>query len=360
MRRFSSRIGNEQPIYAVVTHNPQRHQLTPSDVDNSIATFPFFVGRGRSGTTLVRAIFDSHSQLAIPNESYFLAYMARHRNRYETSTGLLVEQYLEDLFRRPGFLSWNLDLEAVANQVRTSEPKQLADAIRATYQFYATSKGKPRYADKTPIYVMEIVALADLFPEARFVHVLRDGRDSALSYKDVPWGPKSIEESALLWRRAVVRAGEAARLLPPDRYMELRYEDLVSKPEPTVRETCRFLDLTFENHMLRYYERAGDLTTQMRHPLTRSGLHKPISPGLRDWRTQMTQKEIVRFESIAGRALTDFGYARSQRRIRLSTAIAAWSQVCVVIFWQVVSKSTKVMRSAFHRDSAERRWALPN
>jgi Sulfotransferase family len=290
-------------------------------------SFPFFVGRGRSGTTLVRAIFDSHSQMAIPNESYFVAFMAVNRHRYELEGTFLLDKYIEELSMRPGVVSWGLDMDALRQHLYEIAPSSLADAIRATYGAYADSQGKPRYGDKTPVYVMAISPLARLFPESRFIHVVRDGRDSALSYMDVPWGPPTIDEAAFRWRRAVTRARQAGQLLGPARYFELRYEELVADPEAVVKDTCKFVGLSFEAGMLKYFERADQVTAQMGYPQTRAGLYKPVASGMRDWRTQMSASDVARFEAIAGPTLASYGYPRSSRRVAFPIRLAAWSQV---------------------------------
>jgi len=293
--------------------------------------FPFFVGRGRSGTTLVRAIFDSNSQMAVPNESWFVASMALNRKRYEVAGGFEVQTYLTDLFDRRGFLSWGLDLNQFRVHMVSADPSSLADAIRATYAYYAASKGKHRFGDKTPVYVLAIAPIASLLPESKFVHVVRDGRDSALSYKEVPWGPRTIDEAAFRWRRAVKKAREAAGEIGRERYLELRYEDLVSDPTSVVKTVCGFIEVPFEESMLNYFERADQVTALMRHPQTRAGIFKPISSGMRDWRTQMSAVDVSHFEAIAGSALGDYGYPRNSSRVRFPVWVMAWAQVVRVL-----------------------------
>jgi hypothetical protein len=293
--------------------------------------FPFFVGRGRSGTTLVRAIFDSNSQMAVPNESWFVASMALNRKRYEAGGGFEVQTYLTDLFERRGFLSWGLDLDHFRSYLQSLAPPSLPEAIRATYAYYAASKGKPRFGDKTPVYVLAISPIARLLPESKFVHVVRDGRDSALSYKEVPWGPRSIDEAAFRWRRAVNKAREAGRELGSERYLELRYEALVADPSVVVSTVCEFIEVPFEENMLNYFERADQVTALMRHPQTRAGIYKPISSGMRDWRTQMSAADVRHFEAIAGSALTDYGYARSARPVSFAVWALAWAKVFRVL-----------------------------
>ena len=272
---------------------------------------PFIVGFGRSGTTLLRVMIDSHPEIAIGDETHFILPLARRRREFERPEGFAVEHFVAEVSRRPGFKSLGVragDLRACLD--RHPVPS-LPDAIRALFRLSARTRGKPRYGDKTPIHVRSIPALGRMFPEARFVHVVRDGRDAALSYLSVPWGPCSVEEAAYSWRRAVLAGRRGGRDQGPERYREVRYEALVSDPAATLRGLTDFLELTFDPAMLRYHERATEIVTAMGHPETRAGLYLPPTPGLRDWRTQMTTQDARVFDAIAGRALTAFGYERS-------------------------------------------------
>src|SRR4051794_27483455 len=155
--------------------------------------FPFIVGCGRSGTTLVRALLDAHPDLAFPDESFFPVWMGRQRARYETGGGVATEAFTAELLDHKWFRHWGLDAALVRAELQRGKPATFADAVRIAYACYASAKGKPRYGDKTPIFVLHIPMLAELFPEAVFVHVVRDGRDVALSRIAASWGTERID-----------------------------------------------------------------------------------------------------------------------------------------------------------------------
>lgn len=162
--------------------------------------FPFFVGCGRSGTTLLRRIFTSHPALAVPYESHFIVPMCdiTVRPRYETPQGFATDNFISDLLAQPAIRRWQLPEEELRAAL-FEHPCDCADAIRRVFALYAYRQGKPRYGDKTAVYVLSIAVLAHVFPEARFVHIIRDGRDVALSWLDTGWdfGPETVEEAAL-------------------------------------------------------------------------------------------------------------------------------------------------------------------
>jgi hypothetical protein len=304
--------------------------------------FPFIVGVGRSGTTLLRAILDTHPSIAIPGESHFIPAMATRRRRYETAKGLRSGRFLEDVDRYHWFRRWELPVERVVESLRREPPLTLSDAIRRLFEVYAAERGKTRYGDKTPAYINHIPTLAGLFPEARFVHLMRDGRDVALSRLDHPTMSRTLPELAILWRRGVEKGRRAGRRLGPRRYLEIRYEDLVSTPEEVTRLVCRFLELPFDPVVLRYHERASEIIKPIPHPESHSRVHLPPTKGLRQWRSQMSREEIILFDSLAGELLEDLGYARAGYQPSLRESLAARRR-------RLIFEVHRVMRAARKR-----------
>lgn len=283
--------------------------------------FPFFVGTNGSGTTLHRAIFDSHPDLAIPGESQFIVKLARNRQAYEQPGGM--PQLVADLRGETRLESWNLPLDQIEAELVQDGIVDYPSAIRLLYRHYAQHRDKGRYGDKTQLYIHHLPFLAELFPEARFVHVLRDGRDVALAHTD---GTR-IEQVALSWKRRVGAGRRAGRELGPERYIESRFEELIDDPERAVRRLCGFLDLEFDAQMLRYYERADEIISTTAKRDRHREISLPPTKGLRDWRRDLTDDQVIRFEAIAGKLLDEMGYERAFDKVPLSTRLAAWRKL---------------------------------
>jgi Sulfotransferase family len=275
-----------------------------------LPVFPFFVGSGRSGTTLLRAIFDSHPELAVPDEVSFIIRLSRphYARRYGWPREFRADSCVDLLLANGSLLRWGMSTAEIRSAVLSPPAASFADSVRGLYRRWAERQGKPRYADKTPMHVLHLPRLARLFPEARFVHLIRDGRDVALSYLDAAWGPATVEEAAVEWRRRVAAGRRAGRRLGPGRYQEVRYEDLVADPEAVVRRLCRFVDLPWDDRMLRYHERAGEVIAATRFPEAHQRVRLAPTAGLRDWRRDIDRAEVARFEAIAGPLLEDLEY----------------------------------------------------
>ncbi|MGH8934846.1 MAG: sulfotransferase family protein [Acidimicrobiia bacterium] len=288
--------------------------------DSREPPFPFVVGTNGSGSTLLRAILDAHPDLAIPGPSRFIVPLARRRRTYERPAGFAQERLMADLFAQPRFVKWNLMEEEVRNTLATPPVAEYPEAVRRLFALYARRRGKSRYGDKTHEYVHHLPMLADLFPEARFVHVIRDGRDVVLAHA----GTGRLEQVALSWKRRVRQGRRSGLRLGPERYREVRYERLVGETEGVVRELCGFIRLDFDERMLKYFERADEVVATTRGAARHVDLYLPPTQGLQDWRTQMTEDQVARFEAVAGDVLEELGYARAVPRPGPGVRLRAW------------------------------------
>ncbi|MGH2751091.1 MAG: sulfotransferase family protein [Actinomycetota bacterium] len=290
--------------------------------------FVFILGCGRSGTTMLRSMFDSHPDIAIPGESGFIW---QRRNRYENRGGVDVRRFVSELTAHPRFKRWGLDRGLVQRELANPPTDGFADLIRRLYRVYADSRGKERFGDKTPAHVLRISQIAQLFPEARIIHLIRDGRNVAMSYVDIKeWGPSSVTEAALYWRRRVEHGRRDGGRLGENRYQEVTYEALVDDPESELRRLCAFVDLGFDESMLRYFERASEVLSLELHPHRHQGLYSPPTKGLRDWRTKMSDEDVARFEAVAGETLEEFGYGRRFDHISTASRIGASLEIGAV------------------------------
>jgi hypothetical protein len=241
---------------------------------------PVIVGVPRSGTTLLRMMLDAHSALAIPPETGFLLPLAALDSAAGDGRAAAAA-----ITRAETWPDFHLDATAFEAAIARLTRCTPAEVARTFYRMYASRFGKARWGDKTPAYGTAIDQIAALLPEAHIVHIIRDGRDVMLSVRGLWFRPgDTVEACAEDWARRVARTREIGQRLP--RYLEVRYESLVTSPETTLKTICRFIDLAFEPAMLRYHERAGSRLAgrtppqpAVRHGAAAGRSHRPVATG---------------------------------------------------------------------------------
>jgi hypothetical protein len=269
---------------------------------------PFFiVGCDRSGTTLLRLILDRSDDVAIPTESMFIADMAAIRSRFgDLASDEQFDRLAEAAWRHPKVREWRLEGAPPRRDGRSGEPAYRA-ALEAPFLAYAAQHGKPRWGDKTPYYIGHIDELRRVFPEARIVNLVRDGRDVALSLLRVPFGPANVWAAAHQWRDAVDAGERAAERLGAD-LLTVRYEDLVAGPETAIPAVCEFLEIGYRPEMLAVEESPPELIAAGQAAWFRELYGGIRANSVGKWRRQMSRSDIALFESIAGAQLERHGH----------------------------------------------------
>lgn len=267
----------------------------------------FLLGFPRSGTTLLRLFLDAHSQLAIPFESFVLIEFYKRQHEYADLSDVSQRlRLVDDMLAAKGISAW--DPRVARADLNLDRCTSYAAVIDEIFNAYARHCGKSRWGEKTPLYTTDFHILNELFPDARFVHLVRDGRDAALSLVRQRWGANDLLSALEQWRETVGWARKMGRMLPRNRYLEVRYEDLVMDTERVLREISSFVDLDFEPAML---ERQGKLETKLpqRSMEFHANLQRPVDRALAfEWRRRLSAADQAIAVKIAGPLLADLGY----------------------------------------------------
>jgi hypothetical protein len=297
---------------------PRRTKPARGDGERDPA--PFVVGVGRSGTTLARMMLDAHPQMAIPPETHFVPDLIASCRRWRASPDRALRTITES--RRWG--DFDLDPDELLSRFRSLDPMDPAGVLRSFYGLYAESHGKPRWGDKTPVYVTKMAEISAALPEAHFVHLIRDGRDVAVSRaRRAMRAASSPEAAARKWRDRILKARTQGQRIP--HYLELRYEDLVLDTEPALKGICEFLELPWDPCLLRYHERAAERLSEVARDLPAAAGKKlrpaeerlaahaltqepPQPDRVFAWREQMNDADRAAFEREAGELLAELGY----------------------------------------------------
>jgi hypothetical protein len=269
---------------------------------------------------MLRHVVNAHPELAIVNETQWLPRLFEHRHSQPGWTGnaLVTNELLPALFALERFSRLDVDPTTVEPWLAAGSLPYV-EFVGRLFDAHGRANDKRLVGEKSPGYVRHLPTLKALWPAARIVHLIRDGRDVYGSL--AAWKPEKVARTigrfstwsaapvitAALWWEWHVRLGlEGAAHLSRDGYYQLRYEDLVANPEVECQRMCDFLGLDYDEQMLKFHEahsRTG--------PPPRRGPGLAVTAGLRDWRTDLGDDDQRHFEAAAGDLLDQLGYERA-------------------------------------------------
>lgn len=272
--------------------------------------YVFIVGCPRSGTTLLQRIVNAHPQVAMTPETHWIPRLFEKRKGL-TPEGMVTRKLISGLLEEPRFTRLGISEQDLLAMIGDGRPIFYSSLVSGIFDSYGKARGKVLVGDKTPGYVRKMNTLHSLWPKARFVHLIRDGRDVYLSMRHRPlhrpkagvfdsWAEQPALTAALWWEFNVRVGRKAGNSLPSGLYYEMRYESLVAHPREECEALSAFLGLPYDDTMLRFHE------TQ-----TKKRAARPITPRLRDWRTQMPAGDVELFEAAVGDLLDELEYDRA-------------------------------------------------
>ena len=269
---------------------------------------PFLiVGNDRSGTTMLRLIVDRGADAAVPPESMFLTDFAAAFDAGGPRDEPAAARLMQEVWQHPKVRLWDLPPQPPAVPRGLGGQDAYRFIVAAPFEAYAARHGKQRWGDKTPHYVHHIDHLLRLWPGARIVVLVRDGRDVALSLRRMPFGPNNAWAAAQWWARGV-RAGARAQREHPEAVLTVHYEALAQHPQEEVRRLCGFLGLGYDEDMLAldHVDTALIVPEQAAwFPTLFDGIN---TSAVGRWRREMSERDRRIFAALAGAELELLGY----------------------------------------------------
>lgn len=265
----------------------------------------FIVGMPRSGTKLIRDLLNRNPNIGIPTrESHFIPFMvANFGLKADFSIKNNLRKFYREFVRTNFFngmkeegylLTWDL----FSKELSENDWGSIFEFILR----FCAPKGRCEafiWGDKTPGYVNHILLLKRLFPEAKFLHIIRDPRDYCLSVRKT-WG-RSIYRAAERWRRTIDYAQQTANKIKQVDYMELSYESLLEKPEKVLMNICGFLNCQYTPDM-----------TNLERPTEHYGEAKKstqiVRSNVQKYLCHFSESEIRRIEEITYPIAKSVGY----------------------------------------------------
>lgn len=268
----------------------------------------FVVGAPRSGTTLLQLILNAHPDIAIHGEVHFFdAVLQLERAVPDILGPARLAQFFEQLKRvncfryLPGIEE---RLPIVQQRLRDSDAASYEMFFRLLLEVYAEQSGAKRCGEKTPQNIRYLSSLLAIFPKAKIIHIVRDPRDVVASLIRMPWAPSSIVVNALKWKidllyvRDFLRSGGVLH--------ELKYEDLVTNPEASLRPLCRYVGVPWNSAMLEFHRTADE---NVKDQPWKDGTRNSINTrAISRWKTALWPKQASIVQVICKPFLEHYGY----------------------------------------------------
>ncbi|MBE1565489.1 hypothetical protein H4W81_008268 [Nonomuraea africana] len=253
----------------------------------------------------------SHSRIAVPPETRFVGSAYNKRRTFGdmrlASRRLALAEWMTG--ERTKFRELGVDKDEFIRQA-VDGPGSLGSVIGTAFKMYADRFGKARWGDKRPSYVKQVDILVRLFPDAQFVHLIRDGRDCVSSLKEMPWFTHDSFHAMSIWAEAIDAGRRLRKIMPEDSYYELRYEDLTDDPATELKKLCYFLEEDFEPAMCSPHEVASVAVPV--HKVWHSNTHGEVTKArVGSWANRLDAWEIRLAEQVLGERLEDLGYELS-------------------------------------------------
>lgn len=280
---------------------------------------PIFVfGNPRSGTSLLRLMLDSHESICIPPESHFFLWL---EDKYGNWKPDFLGAYLADLFASTKFETWDIDKHSLKNYLLQNQIETYAQLNSLVYRFYALKQNKHivYWGDKNSLWIDKLSTIHTFYPEAFYIHIIRDGRDVACSYKALnkkaltseyaPKLPNGIEDIAEKW---MININAIERFLSTkyeQNKIVIRYEDLIYKTKDTLKSILDKLDLQLTDAQMTYYNKPKSNIEpaaffEWKEKLTQ----QPDKSNIGKFEHELSAHEIKTFNTIAKTNLSKYGY----------------------------------------------------
>lgn len=249
----------------------------------------FVLGCPRSGTTFLASLLEP-TDYGKPFETHFITKYYKELRKYgDLNDKKNAARILKDILNERPVMQRNLaiDVDQYIDKIGTLQYNTISDSICRNI---AKNKGFRAWGDKTPHYLLDIDIIYKLFPDSKFIYIVRDGRDVALSLLKRPWGPNNTLYCAELWKRYNAETPTLKQIKQDGNLFELRYEDLIDDAERLSVNMYSFLNQPYNESVV----------IELIKKVKKYNYNK--------WQTEMSVRQIKLFENIAANTLTKFGY----------------------------------------------------
>lgn len=271
------------------------------------------IGTQRSGSNLLRLMLNQLPGIAAPHPPHILQRMMPLLAKYgdlsqDKNFAVLVDDVCRLVELNP--VPWEGVVLDRADVARRCRARSLVAVFGAVYDVLAETQGAQTWLCKSMQNVMYLPQIDAYYPDAKYLYLFRDGRDVAVSFRKAVVGEKHYYHIANEWATAQRLAIKQRSITPPERFINVTYEELTSRTEDTMRRLCAFLGVTYSPSMLEYHKSEEARRAAESSALWGNVVKPVMSDNTRKFLREASEEDISIFESVAGDVLDALGYER--------------------------------------------------
>jgi len=320
--------------------------------EKNIIPIFFIVGRGRSGSTLLASLLNNHPQIIVPEESRFVQELYYQFANTKKWTDKKKHEFYTEVFR--GFEQLDIDKEVLKEKIFSMDENTCFEqVVQQVYLSVKNQKEKTHIqcvGDKNPKYTFWLETLLKIFPQAKFIHITRDYRDTYLSFMRVEGmkgEKKNLAFQLYRWNYYHKRILHFKKKIDESQYYHLKYEDLVSDTEIVLKKLSGFLQISYNKEMINLpqLDRKGiraNIHQSLNQTITNSKLH--------EWKKEMNEKQQLKAIKISGKTASSLSYEINGKHLRFPAIVNLPMYVLAIfpLFFKAVLFKTKILMRFFY------------
>ncbi len=293
-----------------------------------IETLPIFfiISRPRTGSTLIRTLFDAHPNVNIPPECPLILNLFPKYGKIKKWDKKKLLSFYRDVKNQRKFISWQIDLENLKNDLLECEGEtSFQNLVRILYSNNNSLFNKNEIVtlgDKNPVYSINIKKVFKAFPDAKYIHLTRDYRDNILSILKVDFEAPIVPLIVYRWRYSAINILKLKKKYP-EQFYTFKYEDFVNDYRNHYRKLCEFVGIEYDDSVFDFYKKKDEIYKIYPKKLFEKyhkSLLQPISNkkvGL--WKTELKEKDVKSADAVVGKYAELLGYERKYKKTSLGT-----------------------------------------
>ena len=327
-------------------------------MNKQIDSIPFFfiIGRPRSGTTLVQSIFDAHPNITIPGESKVMVRLYLKYRKIHVLDDATIDMLVEEVKKQPKMEHWPIDYQKLKRDLQTIKGKfNYQNFIKIVYLNFQSAFEKNEIlmiGDKNPDYSKFPRLIFKIFPDTKFIYIIRDYRDNYLSVRKTGLLHGILPWIITRWIDSVKQLDKLAKK-HPDQFYTVKYEEFIQKPDYYLKEMSGFLGVpNCEDILDRYLknkeatEKYGEKKSKVFH----SKIYQAVDPSnFGKWKKQLTDEEVMIIDRIVGKRVANMaGYEQKYTQFPFRIHLHVIPRMLIIRLF-LIMKSTKKLFPQKHR-----------